>query len=240
MQPTALLSFVLLAGSAASKTVFSAVSVNGLSQGHGVGIRVPSTNAPITDLTSNDIICNTGISTPVSQTVIPVKAGDAITAQFHKSPLGYLGPDPSDPIDPTNKGPVIAYLAKVPSATQTTVTGLQWFKIGQNGLNPTTHQWGSDLLFANGGNATFTVPSCLESGQYLFRAEAIALQNAASYPGAQFYMSCAQLSISGPTSFKTPATVSFPGAYTPSSPGIVSNIVGVTSYTVPGPDVFTC
>ncbi|KAF8195540.1 glycoside hydrolase family 61 protein G [Pholiota molesta] len=226
MQPIALLSFVLLAGSAAAKTVFSAVSVNGVDQGHAVGVRVPSSNNPVTDLTSNDIICNTGITAPVSQTVVPVNAGDTITAQFHNSPLGYLGPSPSDPIDPTNKGPVLAYLAKVPSATQTTVTGLQWFKIGQNGFNTATHQWGSDLLFINGGNANFTVPSCLESGQYLFRAE----------PS----MSCAQLSVSGPSSIKTPATVSFPGAYTASSPGIVSSIVGVTSYTVPGPAVFTC
>ncbi|KAF8967129.1 glycoside hydrolase family 61 protein G [Flammula alnicola] len=240
MQPTALLSFILLAGSASAKTVFSAVSVNGVDQGHGVGVRVPSSNNPITDLTSNNIICNTNFITPVSQTVIPVKAGDKVTAQFHRTTAGYLGPDPADPLDPTNKGPIIAYLAQVPSATQSTVTGLEWFKIWQDGFNSTTHQWGSDVLFINGGNATFTIPSCLASGQYLLRAEAIALQQASSYPGAQFFMSCAQLSITGSSTPKTPATVSFPGAYTPTSPGIVTSVVGVTSYTPPGPSVFTC
>uniref|UniRef100_A0A8H8CH46 AA9 family lytic polysaccharide monooxygenase n=1 Tax=Psilocybe cubensis TaxID=181762 RepID=A0A8H8CH46_PSICU len=177
---------------------------------------------------------------PVSDVVIPVNAGDRITAQFHRTSAGYTGPDPSDPIDPTNKGPILAYLAEVPSATQSTVTGLKWFKIGQIGYNATTGQWGSDVLFVNGGNATFTVPTCIASGQYLFRAEAIALQAATSYPGAQFYMSCAQISVTGSSSPKTPATVSFPGAYTPTSPGIVTSLFGLSSYTPPGPAVFTC
>ncbi|KAF4617796.1 hypothetical protein D9613_005982 [Agrocybe pediades] len=238
MQPKALLSFVVLAGSAAAKTVFSAISVNGVDQGHGVGVRVPSSNNAITDVTSNNIICNTGFVQPVSTAVIPVKGGDKITAQFHHYSAGYLGPDPSDPVDPTNKGPVLAYLAAVPSATQSTVTGLKWFKIGEIGYNGS--QWGSDILFINGGNVTFTIPPCIASGQYLFRAEAIALQAATSYPGAQFYMSCAQLSIEGSPSPKSPSTVSFPGAYTPSSPGIVTSLFGLSSYTTPGPSVFTC
>lgn len=50
---------------------------------------------------------------------------------------------------------------------------LKWFKIWQDGYDSTTHQWGSDVLFLNGGNATFTIPACLASGNYLLRAEAI-------------------------------------------------------------------
>ncbi|GLB38358.1 putative glycosyl hydrolase family 61 [Lyophyllum shimeji] len=230
-----LLSFVLLASSAYARTVFSAVSVNGVDQGHAVGVRVPASNAAITDITSNDIICNTGFIQPVSQAVITVPAGSQVTAQFHHTSAGYVGPDPADPLDPTNKGPVMAYLAAVPSATQS-----NWFKIFESGYDTTTRQWGSDKLFINGGNATFTIPSCLKAGQYLLRAEAIALQNAASYPGAQFYMSCAQLSITG-TGTTSPSTVSFPGAYKPTDPGIVvSGIYGVTSYRAPGPAVFSC
>lgn len=59
---------------------------------------------PITDVTANNIICNNDFIQPVSNVVIPVNAGDKITAQFHRTSAGYLGPDPSDPIDPTNKG----------------------------------------------------------------------------------------------------------------------------------------
>jgi len=235
-----LLSLVIVASSAYARTVFSGVSVNGVDQGHSVGVRVPSANTPITDITSSNIICNTGFIQPVSQVVIPVAAGAQVTAQFHRTSAGYTGPDPADPLDPTNKGPVLAYLAAIPSATQSTVTGLKWFKIFESGYNPTTHQWGSDILFINGGNATFTIPSCLKAGQYLLRAESIALQSAASYPGAQFYMSCAQLSITGSGS-AAPSTVSFPGAYHSTDAGIVvPSLFGVSSYTPPGPSVFSC
>ncbi|EEB97872.1 hypothetical protein MPER_02717, partial [Moniliophthora perniciosa FA553] len=41
---SSLLSLVLLAAATSAKTVFSAVSVNGVDQGHAVGVRVPSSN----------------------------------------------------------------------------------------------------------------------------------------------------------------------------------------------------
>ncbi|KAK0244233.1 glycosyl hydrolase family 61-domain-containing protein [Armillaria nabsnona] len=224
-----------------ARTVFSAVSVDGVNQGHAVGVRVPSTNAPVTDINSNDLICNTNFIQPVSDAVIKVAGGETVTAQFHRTSAGYTGPDPADPIDPTEKGPVLAYLASIPDATQSDVTGLKWFKIFEDGYSSVTHQWGSDHLYLNGGNATFTIPSCLPSGNYLLRAEYINLSSATFYPGAQFFMSCAQLSISSSTTaLETPATVSFPGAYTIADPGIITSIFGISSYTPPGPDVFTC
>ncbi|KAF5360689.1 hypothetical protein D9756_004861 [Leucocoprinus leucothites] len=229
-----------LAAGVAARTVFSAVSVGGAYQGQGVGVRVPSTNTPVTDITSSSIACNAGVS-PTSD-VIHVAAGSQVTAHFHRLPTGYNGPDPSDPLDPTNKGPAIAYLAAVDSATQSDVSGLKWFKIWQDGYDTTTHAWGSDHLFNNGGNATFTIPSCIASGDYLLRVESIALQSATRYPGAQFYMSCAQLSVTQDSTkqAKQPNTVSLPGAYKSTDPGIVTSIFGVTSYTPPGPPVFTC
>ncbi|KAF8914867.1 glycoside hydrolase [Mucidula mucida] len=245
MRSFAIVSFgVLLHGfsGVSARTVFSAVSVNGVDQGHAVGVRVPSANAPITDITSSDIACNTNFIQPVSDAVIPVAAGDQVTAQFHHYSAGYQGPDPSDPLDPTNKGPVLAYLASVPDAADVGTTGLEWFKIFEDGYTPANRQWASDRLFLNGGNATFTIPSCLASGDYLLRAESINLLSASSYPGAQFFMSCAQLHITGVPSAEAaaPATVAFPGAYTDEDPGIVTEIFGISSYTPPGPAVFTC
>ena len=61
---------------------------------------------PVTDVTSNDIICNTGFVQPVSTVVANVPAGGNVTAQFHHTSAGYVGPDPSDPLDPTNKGEI--------------------------------------------------------------------------------------------------------------------------------------
>ncbi|KAI0352662.1 hypothetical protein OH77DRAFT_1505920 [Trametes cingulata] len=234
-----LASLVLAASSVSARTVFSAIAVNGVEQGHGVAVRVPSTNNPVKDLTSNDIICNANFIQPVSNVVASVPAGGVVSAEFHHTPAGYVGPDPSDPLDPTNKGPVIAYLAAVASATQADVTGLKWFKIFEDGLDPQSHQWGSDHLFNSGGFANVTIPSCIKAGQYLLRVEAISLSSATSYPGAQFFMSCAQLEVTGGGD-ATPETVSFPGAYAPTSPGITANIYTDETYTVPGPAVFQC
>ncbi|KDR82599.1 hypothetical protein GALMADRAFT_58015, partial [Galerina marginata CBS 339.88] len=209
--------------------------VNGVSPGHQVGIRVPSYDGPIMDVTSNDIICNGGINpyvTPVSKTVIPVPAGAQVTAEWHHTLTSANTGDASDPIDSSHKGPVIAYMAKIPDATQSSVTGLKWFKIYQDGLDGT--QWAVDKLIANKGKVSFTVPKCIASGQYLLRVELIALHAASSYPGAQLYMECAQINVTGGGN-TSPATVSFPGAYKGSDPGITINIYqNLNSYTIPG------
>lgn len=65
------------------------------------------------DVTSNDLICNGGINpyhTPISTTVIPVPAGAQVIAEWHHTLNGADPTDSADPIDPSHKGPVIAYL----------------------------------------------------------------------------------------------------------------------------------
>lgn len=129
----------------------------------------------------------------------------------------------------------MVYLAKVPSALQTDVTGLKWFKIYEDGLTGST--WGVDNLIAGKGLVNFKIPACIAPGNYFLRAEIsrspcfccfypplsrffftpVALHPASSYPGAQFYMECAQINITGGGS-ASPATVSFPGAYKGSDP----------------------
>ena len=70
----------------------------------------------------------------------------------------------------------MTYLAKVDNATDMDVTGLGWFKIYEDGLTASTHQWATDRMIANGGNVTFTIPSCIPAGQYLMRHEIIGTQ----------------------------------------------------------------
>ncbi|KAI0315795.1 glycosyl hydrolase family 61-domain-containing protein [Amylostereum chailletii] len=238
----ALLALVTTTTSTFAHTIFQEMYVNGVDQGHLNGIRVPDYDGPITDVTSNDLICNGGINPyhqPISQVIIPVTAGEQVTAEFHHTLAGADPSDSADPIDPSHKGPVIAYLAQIPNATQTGVTGLKWFKIYEDGMD-SDQSWGVDRLIANKGKVSFNLPQCIASGQYLLRVEIIALHGASTYPGAQLYMECAQLQITGGGS-KSPATVSFPGAYSATDPGITINIYQtLPSYTVPGPAVFSC
>ncbi|CAE6460929.1 unnamed protein product [Rhizoctonia solani] len=187
--------------------------------------------------------CNGGpnpLVTPFDKTVIDVPAGATITHEWHHN---LNGPEPSNPDDPiglSHLGPVVVYLAKVPDATQESVTGLKWFKIAEDGLD-SNGQWGVNRLINNGGKATAVVPKCIPSGHYFLRAEIIALHAAASYPGAQLYMGCAQINVTGGGS-ASPATVSLPGAYSPTDPGITISIYypPLTNYIIPGPRPFTC
>lgn len=233
--------------------------VDGVDQGQLVGIRVPdydgvrcsfatdehcsSLHQPISDVTSNDIICNGGINpyhTPVPTEVVTVPAGSQVIAEWHHTLNGADAADAADPIDASHKGPVMTYLAKVDDPTSLDVSGLSWFKIQEEGYDASSGVWGVDTLIANDGKVTVEIPACIESGYYLMRHELIALHGASNYPGAQFYMECAQIEITGGGS-TSPETVSFPGAYAGSDPGITINIYQtLDSYTVPGPEVFKC
>ncbi|KAL0577156.1 hypothetical protein V5O48_004832 [Marasmius crinis-equi] len=209
--------------------------VNGADQGHNVGIRVTNTNSPVEDVTSDDIICNVQSTLTSSSTVIDVPAGGEVTTEWHHTSDGPTEGDGDDPIASSHKGPIITYLAKVDDAATAGVTGLQWFKIQEEGYDSSNQTWAVDKLIANGGKYTFMIPECVPSGQYLMRHEIIALHSASSYPGTQFYIGCAQINVSGGGS-ASPGNVSFPGAYDGADPGITISIYWppVENYTIPG------
>jgi len=152
-----------------------------------------------------------------------------------------LTSDATDVIDPSHLGPVMAYMKKVTDATTDVGYGSGWFKISEAGYNPSTKDWAVTDLINNQGIQSITIPSCIANGQYLLRAELIALHAASNANGAQFYMECAQINVSGGSGSSSPSTVSFPGAYSQTDPGILINIYSpITSYTIPGPQPFTC
>ncbi|KAL9711176.1 hypothetical protein Ac2012v2_005716 [Leucoagaricus gongylophorus] len=229
-----------LASTVYAHSIFQELYVNGVSQGHLQGIRVPDYDGPIMDVNSDDIICNGGINPyhqPVSQKIITVAAGTQVTAEWHHT---LDGANPK--VFPRHKTPIpilfLNYRAQVDSATQSNVTGLKWFKVYHDGY--TNGIWGVDRLIQNKGKVSFSIPSCIPDGQYLLRVEIIALHAAESYPGAQFYMECAQLQITSGGS-TSPATVNFPGAYHGSDPGITVNIyANLSGYIIPGPPVLNC
>lgn len=87
------------------------------------------------------------------------------------------------------------------------------------------------------------IPQCVANGDYLLRVEHIGLHASQSVGGAQFYIGCAQLTVSGGTgTLNTGSLVAFPGAYKATDPGILFNLYWPvpTSYTVPGPRPVQC
>ncbi|EGO61029.1 hypothetical protein NEUTE1DRAFT_98179 [Neurospora tetrasperma FGSC 2508] len=232
---------LVLASAASAHTIFSSLEVNGVNQGLGEGVRVPTYNGPIEDVTSASIACNGSPNTVASTSkVIIVQAGTNVTAIWRYM-LSTTGDSPADVMDSSHKGPTIAYLKKVDNAATASGVGNGWFKIQQDGMD-SSGVWGTERVINGKGRHSIKIPECIAPGQYLLRAEMIALHAASNYPGAQFYMECAQLNVVGGTGAKTPSTVSFPGAYSGSDPGVKISIYWppVTSYTVPGPSVFTC
>lgn len=70
----------------------------------------------------------------------------------------------------------------------------------------------------------FTVPKSTPSGNYLIRMEHVAIHGASTVGGAQFYISCAQVTVTGGGSGSPGPKVSIPGVYTGNEPGLLINI----------------
>jgi len=198
-------------------------------------VRQAPNNSPVENVDSNAIACNVNGNVPAAS-VCAVRAGSTVKVEWHHVNRSQKGGD--DPIAESHKGPIISYLAKVNNAgTVTDVNSLNWFKIQEEGLSGGV--WAVDRLrqTAN-GEWDVKLPTTLENGDYLLRNEIIALHSASNYPGAQFYMGCVQIKVSGGTGGTPSPTIKFPGAYSGSHPGVRVNIwTGITQYSIPGPAV---
>lgn len=98
-------------------------------------------------------------------------------------------------------------------------------------------QWGTYIPGTSGiQNFTVDIPTDLPSGDYLLRAEHLAVHAASAVGGAQFYMGCAQLSVTGSGAGTPSPTTTIPGQYTADEAGLVLNIYYPipTSYSAPG------
>ncbi|KAK7757155.1 hypothetical protein SLS62_000704 [Diatrype stigma] len=203
--------------------------VNEVTPGYQIGIRMPPSNSPVTDVTSDDIACNVnGSVVPSGVETIAANEGDKITVGWDES---------------GHPGPITHFLfGPVDDAAQATGIGAGWFKIDE--LDYTNGTWANEVLENNGGNYTFSLPTGLASGEYLLRSEMLALHGAQTVGGAQFYIGCAQLKITGTGTGSCTPTISLPGAYNAEDDDIyipdVYNGFDPTTYTAPGGAVATC
>ncbi|KAJ8116912.1 hypothetical protein OPT61_g1770 [Boeremia exigua] len=196
---------------------------------------------PITDVTSTNIRCN--INQGFAASKCSVAAGGTVTVEMHQQPNDRSCSN--EGIGGAHYGPVLVYLSKV-SNSATADGSAPFFKIyqdtwGQNaaGNGGSDDFWGTKDLNNHCGKLDIKIPTGLAPGDYLLRAEAIALHSASGSGGAQFYITCYQITITG-SGTTNPTGVSFPGAYKASDPGILINIYQkLTQYISPGPAVIS-
>ncbi|KAI5859934.1 glycosyl hydrolase family 61-domain-containing protein [Durotheca rogersii] len=179
-------------------------------------------NSPVTDLTSNDLRCNVGAQGSGTQTVA-VKAGQEFTFTLD-TPVYH-------------QGPISIYLSKAPGTAGNYDGSGEWFKIKDFGPSFS----GGQATWPMTGSYTYQIPSCIENGEYLLRIQSLAIHNPWPAGIPQFYISCAQINVSGGSGSYNPQTVRIPGAFKETDPGYTANIYSnFQSYTVPGPAPLTC
>ncbi|KAH9225723.1 lytic polysaccharide monooxygenase [Colletotrichum gloeosporioides 23] len=222
---------VALASLASAHYVFPSVTYNGKTTQDWEVVRKTTnyqSNGPVTDVTSQQMTCYQLAPGNEGATVLDVTAG---------STIGY-----NAKASVSHPGPVNFYMAKAPSGSITNFdgSGKVWFKVYNDGPTVTSN----GLTWPTSGKTTLNVqiPRCLADGEYFLRVEHIALHSASSVGGAQLYISCAQLRVSGGTGTYKPNLMSFPGAYSPNDPGLVVNIYYPVpqNYKTPGGDPLVC
>ncbi|KAI2602190.1 lytic polysaccharide monooxygenase [Hypoxylon sp. NC1633] len=224
----------------ASHATFQNLWIKGVDMGASCA-RLPLSNSPVTDVTSKDIACNAGTK-PVSGKC-SVAAGSTVTVEIHQQPGDRSCA--AEAIGGAHYGPVQVYMSLVSDASAADGSASSWFKVfadtwakNPSGASGDDDYWGTKDINTCCGRMDLTIPSDLAPGDYLLRAEALALHTAAQSKGAQFYVTCFQLSVTGSGSSK-PAGVSLPGAYKASDPGILVNIhAAMSTYVAPGPAIY--
>ncbi|KAB5593105.1 endo-beta-1,4-glucanase D [Ceratobasidium theobromae] len=182
-------------------------------------IRGITDQSPLTDLQAKDIICGRGAS--AGSLVASAKPGDMLSISWANALS-----DNGNWIHDT--GPMMTYFTQVPAgqtADKFNPEGAKWFKTDQIGKKDNV--WVQASLMT-GASVNTKIPETLADGDYLVRHEIIALHNAKGKGGAEFYPACLQVRIknsnAGNATVTATPTVSFPGAYSPTDPGILVNV----------------
>ncbi|KAH7360118.1 glycosyl hydrolase family 61-domain-containing protein [Rhexocercosporidium sp. MPI-PUGE-AT-0058] len=178
-------------------------------------------NSPVTDLTSNDLRCNAGAGSGDATDTLAVKAGGAFTF--------------TSDITVYHQGATSMYMAKAPStAKEYDGSGQRWFKILEIGP---VFKGSGDPTWPLWQTYTYRIPPATPNGEYLLRIEQLAIHNPGSTP--QFYIGCAQISVTGGGNGTPGPLVAIPGHVKGTESGYTANIYNnFKSYTVVGPAIW--
>ncbi|KAF4631976.1 hypothetical protein G7Y89_g6156 [Cudoniella acicularis] len=184
-------------------------------------------NGPVTSITSPDMRCN---QLGTAQNTFKVAAGGSMPVYYNQGPW--------------HQGPYQVYMAKVPAGSTVQTwdgAGEVWFKVymGGNYTGGCKYTGGNYCFVDTWPNPlTVTLPTALPAGDYLVRAEHLAM-HIANQP--QFYIGCGQVTITEGGNGAPGPLVAFPGAYQQGDKAIWNNFnyPKPQSYTPPGPPVWT-
>ncbi|KAK7967861.1 uncharacterized protein PG986_002138 [Apiospora aurea] len=181
------------------------------------------------EILSKDFVCNTNAQ--AAPQVMTVKPGDKIGFQQAFGANGIEHP-----------GPTQVYMTAAKNGAKNEDGSGEWFKVAQskickagNAESLRTDAWCS----WKENNVNFVMPESVPDGEYLVRAEHIALHGAHA-GAAEFYYACAQIKVQGSkaTAISGPTT-KIPGVYAVKDKAINFSLWGSsTSYPeTPGIDV---
>lgn len=196
-------------------------------------VRQISNNGPIlaTNVNSADMAC--GIGAKVAKDVIEVNPGSQMSMTWTDGGSPWLHA----------KGPITLYIASCGGTTcdkfsADAATGATWFKFAEFGFKDQSAGIWFQQDLQNGQPLNFQLPTSLQKGDYLLRAEIIALHNSP----AEIYPSCTQIRFTGNAAAKnfvsSPSNgVQFPGAYSSGDAGFHFDVFTgpFGNYPFPGP-----
>ncbi|KAE8351889.1 glycoside hydrolase [Aspergillus coremiiformis] len=174
---------------------------------------------------SPDIVCHKS-GKPGALTA-DAPAGSQIEMQWTKWPESH-------------HGPVITYLASCGGdCSKVDKNSLKFFKIDAKGLvdgSKAPGTWATDNMISKNNTWSLTLPSSVPNGNYVLRHEIIALHSAGQKNGAQNYVQCINIKVTGGGG-SAPAGTAGQALYKDSDPGIQFNLYGSLSggYPIPGP-----
>ena len=182
------------------------------------------THNPFWDINSTDFRCNVGASSGVQTLTYTVKAGDSIGFSVNET-FGHPGPQQ-------------AYMSRAPGLASEYDGSGDWFRVYSAGtveerVDTPPLTWATHRACS----FTFQLSEDIPAGEYLLRAEGIAVHAAHKLDQAQFYISCAQIKVESSGTGTPGPLVKIPGMYTPTTPGVLipDRYTYILNYTAPGP-----
>ncbi|KAJ1901957.1 hypothetical protein LPJ81_003674 [Coemansia sp. IMI 209127] len=133
---------------------------------------------------------------------------------------------------PSHQGPCMAYMAPLSSQG----AGPVWFKIFEEGFDSQANLWCTDKVILAWGIMNVVIPANIPHGDYLVRAEVLALHQTVVIGGTQSYPNCIVVTVNNGQAVPMPGIYSIPGIYGYNDPGILfSRMESPVGYQIPGP-----